>query len=565
MAKLSQDNFFNTMQNMFGGNKVTADQLSDLLKKLVGMGFELPKPDTLKKWLKKPYDAEEKAAKKERDADWEAHMKTVGKDKSKWTEYVEQLAGFSPVFDVDNPRYKAEYEALPNKNVSYEEWIKSKEDPAIFRTVNANPARIYYARYKEDPLRGPGYSIFPGMKRREPEEIIDPKWLKEHADRKRVMDAYRDEYNEERTNKPFGEWLNEQGKTLNLPLADITDIRNHIIKQQNLSQDSDDPRVYTTIKEETPIAFVPLMNGEDYKSKDAMHKLKMALDSNRPWIGQAAFGFVDPERREAVRKLSSVNGYRFSDAVKKLRMTPGRLAQFLESHGYGAEKSNGEIKKKEFIAEPLDFEEIKSTMGDTPSKEAAEKRSKRALENNSYIRTTVGSNGRQQRIRMKDGKVVSVQSKGSKTLHWDEKTGRWVEWTGEWEEKKDPKTGKMVKVRITEVPGSQNSRNRAEQVRKIKEAEKKQADEYTHSAANGAALDKYNARADRAINKRYGLSTPTTDTEKLEAAKKAASILGILPQDKDTSVLKNNEVSDARMKNIGRFAGAVSFRPGEVR
>lgn len=565
MAKLSQNNFFNTMQDMFGGDKVTADQLSDLLKKLVSIGFELPKPDTLKKWLRKPYDAEEKAAKKERDAEWEAYMKTVGKDKSKWTDYVEQLAGFSPVFDVDNPRYKAEYEALPNKNMPYEEWIKSKEDPAIFRTVNANPARIWYARYKEDPLRGPGYSIFPGMKRREPKEIINPKWLKEHADRKRVMDFYRDEYNEERTNKPFGEWLNERGETLNLPAADITDIRNHIIKQSNLSQDSDDPRVYTTIMEETPIAFVPLKEGENYKSKDAMYKLRMALDSNRPWIGQTAFGFVDPERREIVRKLSGVNGCRFSDAVKKLRMTPGRLAQFLKENGYGAEKSTGEIKKEKFIADPMDFDAIIDTMGDAPSKEDAEKRSKRALENNSYTRITAGSNGRQQRIHMKDGKVVSIQSRGSKTLHWDKKAGKWVEWTKEWKEKKDPKTGKTIKERVTEVPGSQNSKNRAEQMRKNKEALKKQLSSYF--GGDEYKKDKQNAdtRADRGLNKRYGLDTPTTDAEKLEAAKRAASILGILPQEKDLSVLKDTEVSDARMKNIGRFASAVSFRPGEVR
>lgn len=565
MPTLSKNNFFNTMRTMFGGDKVTADQLSDLLEELVNIGFELPKSDVIKKWLKKPYDDEKKAKDKEFDAMVDTHMKTLGKDKDKWEEYVEQLAGFSPVLDTDSPQFKKEYDELPNKNVPYEEWIKSKELPAIFGTKNVNPARIWYARYKEDPLRGPGYSIFPGMKRSEPREIIDPKWLEKHAEHKELMDAYRKVYNEEGTNKPFEEWLNERGKTLNIPLADITDIRNHIIKQQNVSQDSDDPRVYTTIKEETPVAFVPLKDGEDYKSEDAIRKLMMALDSNRPWIGQTTFGFVDPERREAARKLGSINGYRFSDAVKKLGMTPGRLAQFLESHGYGAEKSNGEIKKKEFITEPMDFDAITDTMGDAPSKEDAEKRSKRALENNSYTRTTAGSNGRQQRIRMKDGEVVSIQSRGSKTLHWDKKAGKWVEWTKEWKEVKDPKTGKTIKERVTEVPGTQNSKNRAEQIGKIKEAVKKQTDEYTRSAANDEALDKYNARADRALNKRYGLATPTTDAEKLEAAKRAASILGILPQDSDTSVLRNTEVSDARMKNVGRFASAVSFRPGDVR
>ena len=564
MPTLSKNNFFNTMRTMFGGDKVTADQLSDLLEELVNIGFELPKSDTIKKWLKKPYDDEKKAKDKEFDAMIDAHMKTLGKDKDKWVEYIEQLAGFSPVFDADSPQFKKEYEELPNKNVPYEEWIKTKELPAIFRTRNVNPARIYYARYEEDPLRGPGYKVFPGMKRSEPREIIDPKWLEKHAEHKELMDAYRKVYSEENTNKPFEEWLNERGKTLNIPLADIEDVRSHIIKQQNVSQDSDDPRVYTTIKEETPIGFVPLKDGEDYKSDDAIRKLMMALDSNRPWIGQTAFGFVDPERREAIRKLGSINGYKFSDAVKKLRMTPGRLAQFLESHGYGAEKSNGEIKKKEFITEPMDFGAITDTMGDAPSKEDAEKRSKRALENTSYTRTTAGSNGRQQRIRMKDGEVLSIQSRGSKTLHWDKGVGKWVEWTKEWKEKKDPKTGKVVKERIVEVPGSQNSRNRAEQIGKIKEAVKKQTDEYTRSAANDEAINKYNARADRALNKRYGLATPTTDAEKLEAAKKAASILGLLPQDNDTAVLKNTEVSDARMKNVGRFASAVSFRPGDV-
>ena len=559
MAKLSRNNFFNTMRTMFGGNKVTADQLSDLLEELVNIGFELPKSDVIKKWLKKPYDDEQKAKDKEFDAMVDSHMKTLGKDKSKWEERVEQLAGFSPVLDTDSPQFKKEYDELPNKSVPYEEWIKSKELPAIFRTINVNPARIWYARYNEDPLRGPGYSVFPGMKRSEPREIIDPKWLEKHAEHKELMDAYRKVYNEEGTNKPFEEWLNERGKTLNLSAADMEDVRSHIIKQQNLSQDSDDPRIYTTIKEETPVAFVPLKDGEDYKSGDAIRKLMMALDSNRPWIGQTAFGLVDPERLEAARKLGNINGHKFSYAVKKLRMTPGRLAQFLESHGYGAEKSNGEIKKKEFITEPMDFDAITDTMGDAPSKEVAEKRSKRALENNSYTRTTAGSNGRQQRIRMKDGKVVSIQSRGSKTLHWDEKAGKWVEWTGEWEEKKDPKTGKMIKVRITEVPGAQNSKNRAEQMKKIIKDMEKQDTEYMHSAANGEALDKYNARADRAINKRYGLDTPTTDAEKLEAAKRAASILGILPQDSDTPVL-----SDARMKNVGRFASAVSFRPGDV-
>lgn len=562
MAKLSQDNFFNTMQDMFGGDKVTADQLSDLLKKLVSIGFELPKPDVLKKWLRKPYDVEEKAAKKEHDAEWEAHMKTVGKDKSKWTDYVEQLAGFSPVFDVDNPRYKAEYEALPNKNVPYEEWIKSKEDPAIFRTVNANPARIYYARYKEDPLRGPGYSIFPGMKRREPEEIIDPKWLKEHAANKRIMDFYRDEYNEERTNKPFSEWLSEQGITLNLPAADITDISNHIIKQSNLSQDSDDPRVYTTIKEETPIAFVPLMNGEDYKSPDAMRKLRMALDSNRPWIGQTAFGLVDPERRETVRKLSGVNGYRFSDAVKKLRMTPGRLAQFLKKNGYGAEKSTGEIKKTEFISDPMDFDAIIDTMGDTPSKEDAEKRSKRALENTGYTRVRQGKNGLEVSEHIdKNGNVVSKKIKGETggTRHWNAKTGKWEVFTF----KPDDKTDKKKRVALD--PEEQKAEIERLKAQTVDKAVKKQMDEYTNSASNNQALNKLDARADRGLNKRYGLDTPTTDAEKLEAAKRAASILGILPQDKDLSVLKDTEVSDARMKNIGRFASAVSFRPGEVR
>lgn len=565
MPTLSKNNFFNTMRTMFGGDKVTADQLSDLLEELVNIGFELPKSDVIKKWLKKPYDDEKKAKDKEFGAMVDAHMKTLGKDKGEWDELVEQLAGFSSVLDTDSPQFKKEYDELPNKNVPYEEWIKSKELPAIFGTKNVNPARIWYARYKEDPLRGPGLQAFPGMKRSEPREIIDPKWLEKHAEHKELMDAYRKVYNEEGTNKPFEEWLNERGKTLNIPLADITDIRNHIIKQRNVSQDSDDPRVYTTIKEETPVGFMGLKEGEDHRSPEVLRRFAMFLDSNRPWIGQTTFGLVDPERREAARKLGSINGHRFSDAVKKLRMTPGRLAQFLESHGYGAEKSNGEIKKKEFITEPMDFDAITDTMGGAPSKEDAEKRSKRALENNSYTRITAGSNGRQQRIRMKDGKVVSIQSRGSKTLHKNEDTDDWEEWTSEWEEKTDPKTGKKIKVRVTEVPGSQNSRNRAEQVRKIKEAEKKQADEYTHSAANGAALDKYNARADRALNKRYGLNTPTTDAEKLEAAKRAASILGILPQDSDTSVLRNTEVSDARMKNVGRFASAVSFRPGDVR
>lgn len=563
MPTLSKNNFFNTMRTMFGGDKVTADQLSDLLEELVNIGFELPKSDVIKKWLKKPYDDEKKAKDKEFDAMVDAHMKTLGKDKDKWEEYVEQLAGFSPVLDTDSPQFKKEYDELPNKNVPYEEWIKSKELPAIFRTRNVNPARIWYARYKEDPLRGPGYSIFPGMKRSEPREIIDPKWLEKHAEHKELMDAYRKVYNEEGTNKPFEEWLNERGKTLNIPLADIEDVRNHIIKQQNVSQDSDDPRVYTTIKEETPVAFVPLKEGEDYKSEDAIRKLMMALDSNRPWIGQTAFGFVDPERMEAARKLGSINGYRFSDAVKKLGMTPGRLAQFLESHGYGAEKSNGEIKKKEFVIEPMDFDAITDTMGGAPSVEAAEKRSKRALENTSYTHEYSGKNGfnAQERV-IKDefGNITGIRKKvkgESFSRYFDPDTNEW--YTLVTTEETDPKTGKVKKVKkrmpIEDKKEEIAAARAKNDVPKVKEAES----HYTNNEANQKSLNKLIERADRALNKRYGLATPTTEAEHKAKIQRALAAL-------DPSLLpKGDEVSDARMKNVGRFASAVSFRPGDVR
>lgn len=558
MAKLTKSNFFNKMEKMYGEgvNKVSMDQLSELLTELVAIGYDLPKVDVIKKWLKGPRDA----ADREFSAAHDAYMKTVGKDKSKWTELVEQLTGFSPVYDA--PQYRKEYDELPDKykGVSYKEWLESKELPAIFGTKNVNPARLWYARYEVDPLRGPGFKVFPGMKRREPKETIDPKWLKEHAHAKELMDRYRDEYGKESTNKSFEEWLNEHGQTLDLKGADLDEIRNHIIKQQNLSQDSDDPRVYSTIREEKPVGFMGLKEGEDHRSPEALRKLIMFLDSNRPWMGQTAFPFVDPKKREDVNMLGKINGMPFSEAVNFMHSTPGRLAQFLESHGYGAEKSNGEIKKKEFVTEPMDFEEIKGTMGDTPSVEDAEKRSERMLENTGYTRVTSGSNGRQQRIRInKDGEVVSIQSKGSKTLHRDPKTGELVEWTNEWKEKKDPKTGKTVKERIVEAPGSQNSRNRAEQMRKDDEVAKKQLDSYLGGDAYKEGEQKTTARADHTAHKVYGISTPTTDAEHKAKVQKALAALDpdLLPKD--------TIMSDARVKNVGHLAAAMSFRPGDVR
>lgn len=334
--KLTRSIFMNILNSLPQDDEASkVALLTSALMTANSYGYEMPDDETLMKWTK-PKRGKKSDEEKEREAEQDAHLKTLGHDRSKWTEYVENVVPFKRILDADD-KYSSAFYKLVNPEGGQQAW---ELRPSV-RTLD-----------------GPGLLVYEARKDTPPKELVNDSDVSPAT--REFLSKLRDEYNSLNPKEDFVTWADQRP----LPM-EVTEVLHNkynpnasIRKQEGFDKD------HWLSKSEKAVGFIPFgrnEKGEQRKLTDLTgDEIKGWLEFNKPSEKAKAFPYHTKTEYDDMNRLDSVANLDLARAAKKLGIQSlADMALLVNKYSdiYGVDKLGG-IKPRGFVKDPLDLSEI---------------------------------------------------------------------------------------------------------------------------------------------------------------------------------------------------------------